>query len=407
MVAILKRIVSVGGRIVRDAWQVAGIILALVLLLETGYRVQGAVRRALSSDKGPAWIPDPLAPPAWRSDYDAELGRTELLAWSPYVYFRNPPTRGRYITIDSLGRRVTIPPVSTGGRVIRVFFFGGSTMLGWFQRDGRTIPDEAVRRLQQVAGPGVRIQATNFGVPGRVFSQEIIELMLQLRSGNRPDAVVFYDGINDVIATVENGAAGIPENESNRAEDFARGRLFVADSGHGLQHDFRYVGRVLVPVLQRLELVQRLEAFRSRTAPPLISADSAARSETRVYAENVRIVEALARSYGFQPLYVWEPDLQSTHKPLTAHEAWLLRSMSDPLRARRGEVHVVIPALLDSAMAGIAPGRFIDATDLFRGDSTEIFEGKASHNTEAAVPQIVDAFLPQLAAALSRHQVKR
>ena len=44
----------------------------------------------------------------------------------------------------------------------------------------------------------------------------------------RPDVVVFYDGINDVMATVQNGRAGLPQNEANREEDFRSGRLAAA-----------------------------------------------------------------------------------------------------------------------------------------------------------------------------------
>ena len=54
------------------------------------------------------------------------------------------------------------------------------------------------------------------------------------------------------------------------------------------------------------------------------------------------------------------------------------------------------------AMAFLAPGRFIDESSLFRGDTLSAFTDRIGHNTEAAVPTIVDGFWPALQTLVTR-----
>lgn len=54
-----------------------------------------------------------------------------------------------------------------------VWFFGGSTMFGFGQRDEHTIPSEIVR---SPAADGHRIEAVNVGTPTWAIWQEAAEL---------------------------------------------------------------------------------------------------------------------------------------------------------------------------------------------------------------------------------------
>jgi hypothetical protein len=229
-------------------------------------------------------------------------------------------------------------------------------------------------------------------------------LELELRAGNHPDVVVFYDGINDVGTTLQYGAAGIPQNESKRVSEFAMGRAIDRTGfARGLRKDLAAEGVLLREGFNQLEVVDWVKS--KKPAPPLtfISADSAARSTVRVYVENMRIVEALAKAYGFQAIYVWQPSIHSTPKPLTKYEDRLVKRIKlDDFQNRTRETQLAIPPLVDSAMAAIAPGRFIDATSLFKGDTMSVFVDRIGHNTEASVPKIVDAFWPALQAAVQR-----
>ena len=229
--ASVLRVLARGGRLLRDAWLIAGVTLVLILAIESAYRLQMLVRFEWLAPAAAPGPPSPFASTPWAADYWIGHQKEEAVLWSPYVYRRNPTFQAPHAEVDNLGHRIT--PMSESAPkdapAVRIFFMGGSTTFGWYQRAPYTIPAEAARRLQAEFGKTVRVEATNFGVPGHTFTQEILELILQLRAGARPDVVMFYDGINDVKAAVQNGEAGLPQNEANRARDFIRGRLLAAD----------------------------------------------------------------------------------------------------------------------------------------------------------------------------------
>ena len=397
----LTRGVARAFRLGQDAWMVIGITVLLVVALEVSYRVQAAAKSSALA----LIHPDPptrLAPPnpfdslPWAAAYRRDHESEEAVHWQPYVYVGNPTFTGTHITVDSLGHRSTPQSTSAAPSILNVFFLGGSTTFGWYQRNEHTMPAEAVRRLQRYIGDSVRVAATNFGVPGQTFTQEIIELMLQLRSGARPDVVVFYDGINDVLAAVFNNASGLPQNEANRVDDFVRGRDRAAEAKPGAAASLRVVRRISFEALQRLAFVQRILQVKHPVSPAEVSVDSLAAGTVRVYVANVELVEALAARYGFQPVFVWQPALLSSHKPLTTHEKWVYG------KSRIGDLHTAIPRLLDSAMAASRNAHFIDATTLFDSDSLGIYVDTYGHTYERANTRVVDTLMTQLEAAVVR-----
>jgi len=48
-----------------------------------------------------------------------------------------------------------------------------------------TPPSPLAARVSRCLAAGIRLRVTNLGVPGHTFTQELIELLLQLRSGPR------------------------------------------------------------------------------------------------------------------------------------------------------------------------------------------------------------------------------
>ena len=399
MKATLQRNIIRAARASHDAWLVTGVTIVLILLVESAYRAETLAKRTVADWRAHAPTAEPPSPfdtIAWAAEYRRDHLQEEAVQWAPYVELRNPTFQGRHISVDSLGHRVTPMAASKSGRTVRVFFLGGSTTFGWYQRAAHTIPAEAARRLQALLGDSAHIEVTNFGVPGHTFTLETLELLLELRAGARPDVVVFYDGINDVMATVQNRRAGAPQNAANRAEDFVRGRDLAAEKPPGIANDLRTARRLFVSALLRLQFVQRITEIRRPGEPAPVPIDSLARSVVHLYSGNARIVEALAASYGFEPIYIWQPALLSTRKPLTPRETWLRRPQ------RVGNLHMAIPKLIGPAMASVAGGRFIDATDLFDADSLDVFVDTFGHTYERANPRVVDTLMPNLAAAVSR-----
>jgi lysophospholipase L1-like esterase len=252
------------GRALRDAWLMLGIALLMILVLEVCYRAQASGRRALRPTRSTGSIKSPYADSVWLPKYAAEYANTFQLRWKPYVYFRRPPFNGSMIQVDSLGHRRTIPGPQAATDTTHVFFFGGSTMWGSNLRDSATIASVTAQRLEQSAPPGMTFHVTNFGESGYVFTQGMLELQMQLRQGNIPDVVVFYDGINDVAAAAQRGEAGVPQNETNRSREFEFGRaIYGTETGVG--SDWRAARAIGTAIAQRFQFVQRLTRSSSST----------------------------------------------------------------------------------------------------------------------------------------------
>jgi hypothetical protein len=392
-------VVAIGGAL-RDFWMILGITLVFAVVLETCYRGQGALRKMLSTASAPAPVPHPYADSAWYPDLKDDMARSDALAWRSYVYFRHRPFRGHYVTVDDSAHRLTVQPSFDGPGVAPVFFFGGSTMYGSFQRDSMTIPSCVARRLGALGNPSLRFRITNFGETGYIFAQEVVELELELRNGARPRAVVFYDGINDVMAALQNGAPGIPQNERNRAIDFDMGRV-VFNWRTDFLSDLQAWGRLFAVGLRRSQLLQRLRTVLAGPPPAGPAAPELARQLVESYVGTAQQVEALAKAYGFQTLYVWQPALHGTGKALTPFEQRLVSGIEGvPFQQERRAIHGAVPAMLDSAMAPIAGARFVNLSGLFTGYAGPVFVDDIGHTTEAAIPLIVNGFWKPLGGLL-------
>ena len=400
---LIRRIVIRSWHVARAACLVAGMAIGLLFAAEVILRGQRALRRAISGrNEAPA---NPEASKPWYAQYAREAEASQALTWKPYVYFRRKPNfRGEYINIDSAGNRVTPQRLIQGVPAAELFFFGGSTMWGWFQRDDHTIPAEAARRLAGLSDSVGGVRVTNFGETGYVFTQEVLELMLQLRAGARPDVVVFYDGINDVAASLQTRAGGIPQNESKRVSEFELGRqLDRARYNYAFGKDLAAMLRLAAEGLEHMEVVQRILGLARRDGPPLFPADSATDVTVAAYVGTVEIVEALRSKYGFEAFYIWQPTLYSTQKVLTPYEASLRESIErDSVQQRLATVHRAVPARLDSALKPLVGDRFIDATSLFQGATGNVYVDRSGHGTEEAVPATVDVFWPQVRAVLEQ-----
>lgn len=382
---------------VGTAWAVLGITLLIVVLLECIVRGRKAFAERSSGAPRTYMQGDPRNEP-WYAAYHDEFLEVRKLAWRPYVYFRRVPHQGTEISIDSLGHRVTPQPSTPAIPAARVRMYGGSTMWGEPLRAAHTIPAEVARRLQPLAGDGARIDVTNVGETGYVFTQELLQLLLDLRAGERPDVVVFLDGINDVAATVQRGVAGDPQNEVRRFSEFALGRQLDGYAEQSrLRRDFNASATLVGAIIKRSAIVQWAQSRKRGPAPSYIQPDSASRALARVYVQNARLVEALGAQYGFSAVYVWQPTTHTTEKQLDPYEKNLRTLIeADSFQVRVQQVHRRLAPMLDSAMREVAPDRFINEMGLFKDDPRPVFVDQTGHNTEVAIPAIVDAFWPAL-----------
>jgi len=225
---------------------------------------------------------------------------TKTMRWEPYVHWRRTAYTGELFNIDENGfRRTWTPHLRSPSPV--VFVMGGSTVWGTGVADDDTLPSKLAQALSQ---QGRDVQVINFGEAGWVSTQNLITLMRELHDGNVPDVVVFYDGINDTTAALQELTAGTPQNESQRRLEFN----MTQGSGLG----------ILVTALKELKGVDKLiHALRGSQGPSY--PDTLPAEVVSVYETNVRIAKQLAQEWGFDLLFYWQPVI-FTKRSLSEHE---------------------------------------------------------------------------------------
>lgn len=373
----MRRVVGGALRVLRAGWLAIGIGLALLVAAEGAYRLQGAVRAEIRAVRAPKSIPNPAA------DLLADsYASTDHELWHPYIYLRRMPYKGRYATVDSMGLRRTVQATDPRDAAQQVFMFGASPLWGTGVRDSMTIPSRLAAHLESRGINGVAI--TNFGEGGEVLTQELIDLMLQLRAGARPSVVAFYDGYNDIASAMESGKTGLTKAEASRARDFATGQDL-----YPWRYDFGTNTKVFAHLAgisaTRFLIFNRLggSALSGERAAP-VPDDSLVNDVVHTYMRTVDLIETLGRSYGFTPFYFWMPMLDPTQKRMSpferqmndslAADAWTVRF----LRLHRRAVQTVTPLMNE-----VAPGRFSELSGLFANDSATVYV-EQGHTTESA-----------------------
>jgi lysophospholipase L1-like esterase len=339
-----------------------GVTLLLLALMEGSLRLVWRAKRA--GDRAEIAARSGFRGAAWAHDYVDELYVDVRADWWPYVHWRGVPHAGRYINIDEDGLRRTpqsqISQSSAAASVPKrtIWLFGGSTVWGWGARDEQTIAAHLAREL---TGAGQAVEVVNYGQIGYVSTQEVIALSSALRRGARPDVVVFLNGYNDLIAALQEGVAGLPQNESNRRAEFNM-RLPGALAAETRRSATMWLVKGL---LRRASGAP--DSQQSFGGPDQPTLEMLGKDVIEVYAENLRLVEQIRGAHGFDAFYYWQPvaiwkkqlvgDERAAAKDWPALEALLVNV--------RG-LFATTPPLSDNS-------RFRDLTGLFDDSPEPVF----------------------------------
>src|SRR5262245_36930149 len=369
---LLERLI----KFARDVWMVLGIAMAMFVALEAvvslGFYVRGFWHPPAANFRIKA---DTYSDPEWASKYyqeieEVEKGRT--LRWQPYVYWRRTPRRGQYINIGSDGLRKTINvPKSEGASPpIKVFMFGGSTMWGLGAGDDSTIPSIFA---EEAKNKGINCEVVNFGQYAYVNTQEIIELTLQLQKGTIPDVVIFYDGVNDTFSGFQLSVPGLPHDEIRREKEFClleRKELQTL----AVQSAIRQLStmRFLHGVLQKSGLQRdNFQPVPLEYENAIADKATLAHAVVETYLNNIKLVQTLSRSYGFTPLFYWQPVIY-TKQHLTEYERQSLEL--DVSYPGMKEFYLDTYAALQKSSAGLdKSGDFHDISSIFSDVHEPIF----------------------------------
>lgn len=390
MATVLPRIRG-ALRTAQTAWSLVGVTLLAILLTEAGLRLLFAVKDSLTAtgQPDPRVVAEGYGGESWPVQHFRELARLQE-RWQPYVYFRQRPFSGQTIHIDSAGRRATWQPPAPGppdSKALKVLMLGGSSLWGFGARDDRTIPSLLARKLHE---QGYRIALKNLAEIGYVSTQEVVALIRELQSGYRPDLVIFYDGVNDSTSALLEGEAGVTTNERNRRAEF------------NLRQSPARLGATMLVRLAEDSAFYRLASVIGRrlagsrgTAGALPASDRRRQLVSGVvsrYRANLAIVDRLARGFGFEALYYWQPVVfdKATTTPFEREEA-------EKLAWARGFLGEVYDAVRQSGELK-SDRRFHDLSRLFADAKGLIFIDYC-HTTESANDRIAEVIARDALAA--------
>jgi hypothetical protein len=377
-------------QLLRDAWIVAGLSLALLVALEVAYRTEASVSRTLSGARqvAPEISPEhPNAREQWWTDIftlrDSAL--TGKIRYDPFRGWWPLEHHSRAINVDSNGLRVTVQPrhdapvVSSSRPLVlsasrSVYLLGGSVMWGWVVRDSFTIPSRVAAELHR---RGYRdVEVVNLAQSMFDLAQGLATLTRELRLGRVPAVAVFLDGNNEIAPPRQSGDLGRVLNEALLADRFARTET---------------LGRELLDVVRRSELVRRVSVERITNNTGTASlCDAIAAS----YHRQTQVGTAAARAFGFDAVFLWQPMLATSAKRRTSWERTAARDTTWGAMVRR------CTAVVDSTMRADRAVRFASLSTLFDSDTTDVFLDDFGHMTERANGVVAGAIADHIAQRL-------
>jgi lysophospholipase L1-like esterase len=245
----------------------------------------------------------------WRNELGREITRVEARwRYDPFLGWKMSDYDGDYVKVAGGIRRSYEPAGSRDRNAVKVFFFGGSALFGYFQRDDHTIPSEFARLAE---ADGIRVRAVNYGVGAYTNWQEVLKLQELVTAGSVPDLAVFYDGYNEVLSQFQVGLHTEPSTIQARTFEDRLGLGHRGDASSTLSTVYDFWSRH-----SALERVSRqLGRGAATTAAVSVRGDQEHRPQDRgrdaasIYARGVQIGRRLADSYGYHAGFFFQPTI--------------------------------------------------------------------------------------------------
>lgn len=365
---------------------------ALLIFLAGHYLYGGAhYARSLLQFTSVGYVDERHASPVYddfaeKIEFWTEFSQVTDIGLRPYFHWRHEGFTGKYVNIDSEGVRRTVKPAGAGTGAKKIMVFGGSTVWGTGSPDAKTIPSI----LQSMLGDGYDVY--NYGEVGYVAAQELNYLLYQLSRGNVPDAVIFYDGVND-------GYAGAYSPAVPREPHFIRALIEKPEDQNFFlkvlgQSNYPSLAGEVVSIYKRVfKLTQQNREWDEKVTPH-IARNSIAVAD--MYEAHIKQVQALGRAYGFKAFFFWQPNLFSlTRKTTSQAENEMISAASSTQVASQQQVY------------RLAKERFADREDegvFFLGDLFNEVEEPVYIDWHHLGPngnrRVVEAMLERLGDAL-------
>ncbi len=250
-------------------------------------------------------------------EYWREQEMAQKVQYEPYVLWRRAPFNGSAISINADGIRRTLH-THCDASTFTIWMFGDSVMWGWGSPDSETIASLLAADYERA---GRQVCIVNYGEKGWANTQELFELIQELKhSGRRPDVVLFYDGGTEAFTAYENKRVDVHSNYldfKNYLESW------ITEKKSGLSY------------LSRSNTYRLLENIAAKVSSKEAGKDRVSESDAQTwsyaimqnYQENMDIIDVLAKQYSFRPIFAWYPNMAVGHKQLTPDEAEMSRRL--------------------------------------------------------------------------------
>jgi hypothetical protein len=329
---------------------------------------------------------------------------------------------GATAVIDANGFRNTGLPAAKPADEFWVGLFGGSVAFSVSASDNtHTIAGCLERELSGARMHGSkRVRVVNFALPGGQQPQQLIVFLL---NRHLLDAVVTFDGVNEVVVPSCYNAGRIPATFPYRPYyELLFGRLMsneqICDAVTLEREVARFNGRpawqqrLLSPFHVRSVRRQRKRIASMDTGSPspfqsIFSDDLGvepgllASSGARHWLDATRLMSALCRAVGVEALFVLQP-VPDRGKPLTADERAHLAVYPDIVALRARAYDELLRAVDRLAIEGVPAVSF---ADVFDGCEQTIytdlihFEDEGCRLVASRMAQLVRERWPSVAAA--------
>lgn len=294
-------------------------LILQIISLATYTRAQYRRHQAEVAESSDIWaLQDPVYSAIYQEESDI------YLSYRPFTGWRMRELHTPHINVDASGIRHTTdnPEEGRTDRVPKIYMFGGSAMWGEGLPDEHTIPSLAARERNSISDTAV---ITNYGEIGYGSSQNLMQLIRLLSSGNIPDVVVWLDGCNDMFLNVLDNTphetfrdTGMRQRLGNiwkLPEDGKQATTVRNSSVFGTEFLNQAVDMLTTYVQIIRYPVEFSRSLRGSggtsgtVSDSGVDPDRAALRITDAYIGNVQVLEALSEYYGFDYYLFWQPTL--------------------------------------------------------------------------------------------------
>ncbi len=241
------------------------------------------------------------------------------LQYEPFSLWKTLPHESKFKNVGVDGYRVTVNVEKEScDSNIDIYVFGGSAMVGvGIVRDIDLITSQLSISLSKYY-ENICIKVYNYASGGFNQGNEFVLLMRLLSAGKRPDLVIFYDGVNDVYHQVYFG-------KPHMAFDMFNWLTEIWSGAETLPGFFRRFGRKIADNLTIVSLFVPRSDYQWMRAADEDTLRQRARDVTEFMVGNMQVVRTLGREFGFELLFVLQPNL-FTKKHLSDEEIYLLNA---------------------------------------------------------------------------------